>query len=112
MSTPDRVLDEELLNQLRKAIGADGFRTLQKSFLAGLTEAMAEVEDAMTARDALAIKRAAHGLRGLSAQFGAVAVSRLARAIETSADVDGGASFHDALKTAVTATEAALAAET
>lgn len=100
-----------MLRQLRKALGAEGLRTLQKSFIGGLKEALAELEAALATRDTLAIKHAAHGLRGLSAQFGAVAVSTLARRIETSADVDGGVSLRDALKAAVTATEAALAEE-
>ncbi len=77
------LVDEKVLDDLREIIGAEEADRLQASFVAGLREGHKDLEAAFAAGDLAQVKKRAHALRGLSAQYGAVAVSQIAQAIET-----------------------------
>lgn len=84
MSKPEGELDSKALAQLLDVIGGDraAFRELVQSFLddgPGLVNGLAE---AVEANDAVALRRAAHTLKGSATDFGAVALAELCREIE------------------------------
>jgi HPt (histidine-containing phosphotransfer) domain-containing protein len=83
------VLDRSAFAQLRETVGDD------EVFLADLIHAyrqdsrqlLAAMSAALAARDAVALRRAAHSLKSNSASFGATALAALCRDLEGEAQV-------------------------
>jgi len=106
LSTP---LDEALLAELRDVM-ADGFDGLVETFIADGERRIDEIEHA-TADEAL--RRSAHGLKGASANLGAVRLSAICAALEALArggDRDGRAALIDDLHAEFAAAREALRA--
>ena len=110
-SNDQRLIDTTMIDQLRDILGPAQLEKLQTSFLNGLNEGEHELEAAVAAGDLKRIKKSAHGMAGLTAQYGAVGVSRLARAIEVdAASLDDVLPLLRDIKTTAAATRAAFAA--
>jgi HPt (histidine-containing phosphotransfer) domain-containing protein len=93
--------DMELLREIIELFLEDGPRLI------------AEVRAAVAAGDAVALKRAAHTLKGAASNFGAGAVVAAALELETmgrTGDLSGAAPVRDRLEAALCALDAALAA--
>ena len=65
--------DEGMLRELADLIGPDGIAAALDTFDADLRQGVAGLEAALAARDAAALRRHAHRVRGLVMQFGAIA---------------------------------------
>ena len=78
--------DEEMLRELAALMGPEGMAAALDTFDADLRQGIAGLEAALAARDAAALRRHAHRIRGLLMQFGALAAGAEAAAIEEAAD--------------------------
>ena len=83
----DHELDRSLLEELAQALGPDAavvLRELLSSYGQQSAELLADAEAAVSADDRVALRRAAHQLKGSSASLGAVDVARIADLLEHS----------------------------
>ena len=78
--------DEGMLRELVDLIGPEGIAAALDTFDADLAQGVSGLEGALAARDAAALRRHAHRVRGLLMQFGALAVGAKAAAIEAAPD--------------------------
>ena len=78
----EAIIDWDRFSSARSELGADFVRILGY-FREDGVKSVATIEDAMRARNAVAMIIPAHTLKGESAQFGAEALSELAEEIET-----------------------------
>ena len=78
------IIDWEVFQQTRATLGADFIRILG-SFREDGTKSVAAIEDAMRAKNAVALVIPAHTLKGEADQFGAHALADLAESIEDEA---------------------------
>ncbi|MBL8643044.1 MAG: PAS domain S-box protein [Rhodospirillaceae bacterium] len=78
----DSALDETALNDIAAAVGAEKLKMLLGTFVDNLKRYETDLDQAFAAGDLKALKRVAHAMRGLGAQFGAVGVAKLTRHIE------------------------------
>ena len=78
------IIDWEVFQQSRAELGADFIRILGY-FREDGTKSVAAIEDAMRAKNAVALVIPAHTLKGESRQFGAGAMADLAEEIENEA---------------------------
>jgi len=85
---PSDGFDEDMLRELAELVGPDGMEAALDTFEADLKQGVAGLEAALAARDAAALRRHAHRVRGLLSQFGAVAAGARAAAIEVAPDND------------------------
>lgn len=76
------MLDPHVLGALRQQLGANVLGELVRAFIGGLSEYRMELTEAVVAGDLGLAKRAAHKMKGASAQFGAIELTKIARAIE------------------------------
>lgn len=81
-------IDTAYIADLIEAIGSDDYRALIETFKIDTQEQMAALETGASRRDVDAMKRSAHRLAGLFAQFGAFEVARSAELIRTPSDAD------------------------
>lgn len=88
--------DASRLEALRGTMTAENFARLVRLFAADLALRLGLLDEAIKGEDQAGTRAAAHAIRGLAANMGAVALSAQAAAIETEAD------------TATTAEQAAL----
>jgi len=88
MNTPAHAdtLDTAALNDLKDMLG-DALAEIAESFLGGLDGEVAAIQQALGA-DKLAVRAAAHSLKGSAGNMGVKALASLASAIEKAA-VDG-----------------------
>lgn len=100
---PAGLLDEAILAGLEEAIGADAVAGMLVTMRASLDDYHARIKGAAAAGDLPAARRAGHGLKGTSRQFGAVELARLGARIE-----DAGSTFSD-LERAIPEIASALA---
>ncbi len=75
-------LDEAQLQGLTAVLGAEKMKELLGTFIENLERYEADILKAFAAEDLKSLKRAAHAMRGLSAQFGANELAKLAQQIE------------------------------
>jgi HPt (histidine-containing phosphotransfer) domain-containing protein len=75
-------IDQEMITQLREAVGDDIFARLRDKCIANSTERLDALNAAMAGGDVDQVRACAHALAGLFAQFGLVAVEQAARAVE------------------------------
>jgi histidine phosphotransfer protein HptB len=80
----DTVIDHAKLNALRSELGAH-FPRILGYFAEDGVKSLSAIEDAVRARDAVAIVRPAHTLKGEALQFGAQVLGEEAEWIETAA---------------------------
>ena len=85
-TTRDDEFDDGMLRELAELIGPDGMAAALDTFDADLRQGVAGLEAALGARDAAALRRQAHRVRGLLMQFGAIASGSRAAAIEAAPD--------------------------
>jgi histidine phosphotransfer protein HptB len=78
------IIDWEVFQQARAELGADFIRILGY-FREDGTKSVAAIEDALRAKNAVALVIPAHTLKGEAGQFGADALADLAEIIETEA---------------------------
>jgi two-component system sensor histidine kinase/response regulator len=110
------VLDPEIICRLRElgdAVGEDLLLQLAALFNADANERIAELSHAFDHRDSAAVIRAAHTLRGSSANLGAVDLGRLCERIEAvgiTGDLAAAGALLDALRTELGRVHEALAA--
>jgi HPt (histidine-containing phosphotransfer) domain-containing protein len=82
---PEPVLDRDVIDSLRQ-LNQDGEPDLVAEvftlFLHDAPQRLAAIEAALKARDAVALQRAAHALKGAAANVGAVRLQRLCRELE------------------------------
>lgn len=78
--------DDGMLRELADLIGPDGMAAALDTFDADLRQGVAGLEAALAARDAAALRRQAHRVRGLLMQFGAIAAGTRAATIEAAPD--------------------------
>jgi histidine phosphotransfer protein HptB len=78
------IIDWEVFQQARAELGADFIRILGY-FREDGTKSVAAIEEALRARNAVALVIPAHTLKGEARQFGAEALADLAEEIETEA---------------------------
>jgi len=76
------VLDDAALKMLSDDLGVGQLERLLIEFRDSLSRHAEQIAAVVVARDAKAIRMAAHGLKGLCMQFGALRVVPIARAIE------------------------------
>lgn len=76
------ILDQEIFDSLRDAVGAEAFTGIVISFAGNLLECKRKVLAAIDANDAAQVRGAAHALKGLCAQFGAQQVAGIAADLE------------------------------
>lgn len=82
-----QVWNEERLNELLAAVGEDGMRDLLRLFHADVPPALADLSRAVAARDAAAVDRTLHALKGAAANLGLAAVAALAESLRR-AEID------------------------
>lgn len=75
-------LSDAQLNEIEAAVGASRLRKLLGTFAANLRQYEREIRSAYEGGDLKAVKKKAHAIRGLAAQFGAETVARLAQRTE------------------------------
>jgi HPt (histidine-containing phosphotransfer) domain-containing protein len=75
-------LDETVLDDLASALGGPAVADMLPTFVANMVEYRDRLATAIANADMDEVKRAAHAMKGLAAQFGAPRVSLLARQIE------------------------------
>ena len=75
-------IDQEMIAQLKEAVGDDIFARLRDKCIANSTERLDALSAAMASGNVDQVRACAHALAGLFAQFGLVAVERAARAVE------------------------------
>lgn len=75
-------IDQEMIAQLKEAVGDDIFARLRDKCIANSTERLDAMGAAMANGDFDQIRACAHALAGLFSQFGLVAVEQAARAVE------------------------------
>lgn len=78
--------DGEMLGELADLIGQEGLAAALDTFDADLRQGIAGLEAAIAGRDAAALRRHAHRVRGLLMQFGAIAAGGRAATIEAAPD--------------------------
>jgi HPt (histidine-containing phosphotransfer) domain-containing protein len=103
--------DPAYLERWREFIPPEQLGQLARDFLAKLEAEVAELGTDLTAADMPLLARQAHALVGSAANFGAVRIAELARALERAAAEGGAAplaSLHAALAAEVPRIEAAL----
>ena len=113
MTTPDALLDTEVLRELRTLLGA-GLDPVLAAFGTQSAELLADLTAATAAGDAAAVRRLAHLLKGSAGSVGARALGTLAAELEQGAlrgDIDAVRERIVPLPALVTATVAALAGD-
>lgn len=80
--------DDEMLRELAALMGPEGIAAALDTFDADLGQGLSGLEAALAARDAGAVRRHAHRVRGLLMQFGASAAGAQAAAVEAAGDED------------------------
>jgi HPt (histidine-containing phosphotransfer) domain-containing protein len=108
---PEAPFDEAALME-RVEGDTELLREIVELFLEESPRLIADVQAAVTAADATALRRAAHTLKGAAANFGAAAVVAAAFELETmgrTGNMGGTATVCDRLAGSLVALEAALA---
>jgi len=110
-ATQAAILDEAALGTLADTLGENTLSNMLETFTANMLKYRDDLTVGLAAGDLTQVKRTAHALKGLCAQFGAPRVSGLAKFIEMDADSIGAAQavMHDLADT-IAATEQAFAA--
>ncbi|HSY53119.1 MAG TPA: Hpt domain-containing protein [Opitutaceae bacterium] len=89
---PSPILDQEAIDNLR-ALDPDGgdtfLREIAGIFIDDTPQRIAELEQSLTASDTPTFVRAAHTIKGASANLGAVALQAVAAQLEQRAKKDG-----------------------
>ena len=80
------LLDQSLIKELLDALGKDGLAAMVPSFIESVGGYIGSIQKAAKKDSLRDAKRAAHALKGLSAQFGATKLSDLARQVEGDLD--------------------------
>ncbi len=75
-------LDQSALKDIAEAVGHEKMKMLLGTFIENMRKYESDIAAAYDQADLKSIKRAAHAMRGLSAQFGAHPVAKLAQQIE------------------------------
>ena len=86
-SSPDGVLNREILKELREAVGVDALGGLIDTFVEELRSRVAAIKAAVTDGDAKALQRQAHALKGSAGNFGASQLRDAAGAVETACEI-------------------------
>lgn len=81
MGDRDKHLDPEVVRELRVVMGED-FRVLIDTFVADSERRLRDIEQAITAGDADALRRCAHSFKGSAGNMGAPALSGLCQELE------------------------------
>jgi PAS domain S-box-containing protein len=76
------LIDTALLDELEESLGRDTLRAMIPSFIDSARTYLADIEAAAAKKNARQVRRAAHALKGLCAQFGAAAVAAQADSLE------------------------------
>ncbi len=84
------VIDREVLDNLVEAVGGDGefLAELLETYYADTPQLFSTMHAAMESQDADEFRRAAHSLKSNSANFGAMELSRKAKALEDMGKAD------------------------
>lgn len=93
MSASSELLDEAVLNELRelsKELDQDVLGEVVTAYRKVAPELLAQLEEAATGRVFGVLARAAHTLKGSSAQIGALPLRELARELEADARAERG----------------------
>ncbi len=87
---PDDPIDAATLDELLDTLGGDEafLAELVGSYLADSPPLVAAMRDAVAARDAAALRRAAHTLKSTSASVGALRLAGVCREVEAAASAD------------------------
>jgi PAS domain S-box-containing protein len=75
-------LDEAQVNEIAAAVGPEKIKMLLGTFIENINRYLGDIMNAVAAGDVKAMKRGAHAMRGLSAQFGANTLAKLTQQIE------------------------------
>lgn len=95
----EHYLDEALFEELRSILDTE-FPTLIQTFIQDSSLRLTELHDAYGRGDADAVRKAAHSLKGASANLGLVVLAEECRRLEEAARegrLDGGAARVDAI---------------
>jgi HPt (histidine-containing phosphotransfer) domain-containing protein len=84
MSSPDHLIDWNAFNRAREELGS-GFVRILGYFKEDGVKSVVEIEEAIRAKNAAALVRPAHTLKGEARQFGAEPLGDLAELIEMTA---------------------------
>jgi HPt (histidine-containing phosphotransfer) domain-containing protein len=110
----DDTLDPAMIAQLRATLDGDMRAQLYRGFESVLPARVASIEGAIRDGDPVALRKAAHLLRGTSITLGAAGLSELCRRLETTAREDDPRSDDQLiaqLREVTARTEAALSRE-
>lgn len=88
-SVPAPALDPDVLSSLFDLFGADGFQTAIGRTLDEATDLVMKIRFALTSKDFASAKKAAHGLKGMAASWGARRLADAAQKFEQEADAAG-----------------------
>ncbi len=80
------LLDQSFIKELLDALDNDGLASMVPSFVESVTHYVDAIKEAARKDSLRAAKRAAHALKGLSAQFGATKLTGLAKHVEMDLD--------------------------
>ena len=82
------LLDQGMLDEFRRSVGDDLFRSLVAQFKAECADALDAMSDLLQSGDHQQLRRNAHKICGLFGQFGMQKAASLAEAVETEASVE------------------------
>ena len=103
-------LDEAALSALAEAVGEPVLAPMLMTFRDSVGRYLEQIETALKAGDLTAARRAGHGLKGTSLQFGANALAAIAAAIENAATLPDAIAKAPELTPALAKLDTALAA--
>ena len=101
-SEKNQVLDLSVFNVLKGLFG-DAFKNAVENHTNSAKDNIKKIEEALNTADLKELERAAHSLKGAAAQFGAVALTELAKQVEhfaADADIEKAKNLFSQLKTA------------
>jgi CheY-like chemotaxis protein len=105
----DPILNEAILDELSATLGVAAVTNMLPTFVTNMVDYRDRLARAVASGDLEEVKRAAHAMKGLAAQFGAPQVSAIARRIEQEAtSIPDVAGVLGALGAAVAATAQAI----
>lgn len=77
------LFDRKKFNELREALGEDGLQEALGYVPAEASKSLAEIKNSIAADDLETAQRAAHSIKGMASNFGAMRLQSVAREIET-----------------------------